>query len=318
MLFLSACSSKEYYKPTDVSGTWKKGGNSGFEIIDSSLSAALLENGKVLVGDKTFNYTLPKNSTFLGYSDGWIISSTIDGMLTLTKDDNSISHKFSLKKTVATASVQKDVLAVLFANNEAALYSIETKALILKEQGDPSIVVNSKIIQPYFRDDIVIFSTLDGKIIIVSAQEKKRLRSVIVGVNEHFNNVIYLNLMDNKIIAATGYKILSLAQKELRANHDIRSVVADEKSIFLATKQGEIISLTTELNQNAKLKFAFAHFLGMIVTNDKLYALEKSGYLIEMAKDLSHYKVYKADIEDGHVYVSGKTFYTSDEQVSVE
>ncbi len=199
-----------------------------------------------------------------------------------------------------------------------ALYSISGKNLLLKEQGDAPIAVNSKIVKPYFRDELVIFATLDGKVVIINAEIKKKLRTIIVSSEEHFNNIIYFDLVDNKIIAATGHKILSLSQEEKRSAHDIRSVVADGRNIYLATKQGEIISLSSELEQNAKLKFPFAHFLGVIVGKDKIYALEKEGYLIEMSKDLLSHTVYEAEIDEGFVYIDGKIFFVHDEYISVE
>jgi hypothetical protein len=120
------------------------------------------------------------------------------------------------------------------------------------------------------------------------------------------------------VIAATGNKVLSLSDKEVRAEYDIRAAVDDGRNIFLATKQGEIVSLSSDLQHNAKLKFPFAHFLGMIVNNGKLYALEKAGYIIEMSRDLLEYSVYEADFDDGYVYINDKTFYINDEFISVE
>lgn len=315
----SGCSSKEVYKPDVVVDDWENVSGSDVTISDISSSAALLEDRRVLVNNQIVDIQIDEENTLLGHSNGWILSATIDGNLTIAnvKDKTKI-EKFNLKRTIATASINGDILAVLFANNEMALYSIPTKALILKEQGDAPLVVNSKIVQPVFRDDLVIFSTLDGKIVIVQITTKKKLRTVIVGSEKHFNNVIFFELIDGKIVAATGNKILSLSQKETRVSYDIRSVVSDGKNIFVATKQGEIISLNADLNQNAKLKFPFAHFLGMILHKDKLYALEKAGYLIEISKDLTQHGVYEVDLEEGYVHIADKIFYVDDEYISVE
>jgi len=319
VIVFSACSSKEVYKPVFVQDDWKHFGDSNVTINDISANAALVENHKVLVDKKVIDIKIPKTHKLLGYSDGWILSSSIDGNLTLVyAADRNMTEEFDLKRTIATASVKNDLLAVLFSNNEMALYSIASKSLLLKEQGEAPIVVNSKIVKPYFKDDLVIFSTLDGKIVIINSKEKKKLRSVIVSSEKHFNNVIYFNLIDNKIIAATGHKILSLSQKEIRSAYDIRNIVADDKSIYLATKQGEIISLTSDLQQNAKLKFPFAHFLGMIISGDKLYVLEKEGYIIEISKDLLKYTVYEVDIDDGYVYIDDKIFFVDNKYISVE
>ncbi len=318
-LIFSACSSKEVYKPTDVADKWQHSGSSDVTINATSQDAALVDDRKVLAEGKVIDVTVPQSDKLLGYSDGWVISSNIDGNLTLQNSTaNKLVEKFNLKKSIATACVKDDTLAVLFADNEMALYSILSKSLLLKEQGDAPIVVNSKIVKPYFKDDLVIFSTLDGKVVIINSKTKKKLRTIIVSSEEHFNNIIYFNLVDNKIIAATGHKILSLAQEEVRVSYDIRSAVSDDKNIFLATKQGEIISLTSDLQQNAKLKFPFAHFLGVILSNDKLYALEKEGYIIEIPKDLSTYSVHKVSIDDGYVYINDKIFFVHDEYISVE
>ncbi|WP_295007979.1 hypothetical protein [Sulfurimonas sp.] len=318
-LIFSGCGSKEVFKPQHVADEWEYSGRSEIVIKGIAQDAALVEDRKVFAKGKVFDVIIPESKKLLGYSAGWVISSDIDGNLTLQSVSESKSiENFSLKKTVASASVEGDILAVLFADNEMALYSIAEKNLLLKEQGDAPIVVTSKIIKPFFRDDLVIFSTLDGKVVIINAKTKKKLRTIIVSSEKHFNNIIYFDLVDNKIIAATSHKILSLAQEEIRSAHDIRGVVSDDKSIFIATKQGEIISLTPELGQNAKLKFPFAHFLGVILSNDKLYALEKEGYIIEISKDLLTYTVYEVDIDGGYVHIDGKIFFVHDEYISVE
>lgn len=318
IIFFSACSSKEVYKPVKVVGDWKHAGGSDIVINAVSQDAALVEHRKVFAGGKVLDVAIAKDEKLLGYSDGWVLSSNIDGNVTLQSAQGKKVERLNLKKTVATASINGDTLAVLFADNEMALYSLASKALLLKEQGNPPIVVNSKLVKPYFKDDLVIFATLDGKVVIVNTQTKKRLRTIIVSSEEHFNNVIYFGLVDNKIVAATAHKVLSLSQEEVRAPYDIRGVVADGKTIYVATKQGEILSLASDLKQNAKLKFPFAHLLGLIVSGEKLYALEKEGYLIEMPKDLSSYSVYEADVEDGYVYIDDKIFFVHDEYISVE
>ena len=319
VVLFSACGSKEVFKPEKIVDDWEHSGSSDIIIGAISQNAALAENRAVLVDGKSIDVFVAHDEKLLGQSDGWVLSSNIDGNLTIQNiADKSLVEKFNLKKTIAAATVNKDTLGVLFSDNEMALYSIKSKSLLLKEQGNPPIVVNSKIINPYFKDDLVIFATLDGKVVIINAETKKRLRTIIVSSEDHFNNVIYFNLIDNKIIAATGNKILSLSQDEIRLPFDIRSVESDDKNIYIATKQGEIVSLTSDLKENARVKFPFAHFLGLILSNDKIYALEKEGYLIEMPIDLSSSSIYEADIEDGYVYINDKIFFVHDEYISVD
>lgn len=318
-ILFTACSTKEVYEPKEVVGDWEKSGDSDFTIENIAPNSAQIEDKKILVAGKKLKITVPDGHTLLGFSDGWAMSTNIIGDLTLQHaEDFARLYKFKLKKTIATASVKGDILAVLFSNNEMALYSLSEKKLLLKEQGDAPLAVNYRIVEPYFRDDLVMFSTLDGKVVIINTKLKKKLRTSIISSEEHFNNVIYFNIMDNKIIAVTGHKVLSLSNREARAKYDIRNALDDGRNIFLTTKQGEVVSLSSDLQQNAKVKFPFAHFLGMIVSNDKLYVLEKAGYIIEFSKDLLEYSVYDADVDDGYLFTSNKTFYIDDEYISVE
>ena len=319
VLLFSACSTKKVFEPKNVKDDWSKYSSIDESIVDTSLNVALLEDGSVLTKDGIVKANIKEDDRVISYSDGWIVSSSLDGNMTLTSaDDTTLKENFSLKKTIAAASVKDDTLAVLFADNEIALYSISTKKVFFKDQGSESLAVNTKIVNPYFLNDLVVFSTLDGKIIIVNAKRKKKLRTVIVSAEDNFNNVVYFKMIKNKIVAATGYKILSMSDKEVRAKYEARNIVYDGKNIYIATKQGEVVSLTDNLELNAKIKFPFAHFLGMISKKDKLYILEKEGYMIVLNKNMKDYTVYDADVEDGYIFTTDSAFYNNDEKIIVK
>lgn len=294
---LSGCSSKQYFKPSEIDGKFASSATIP-EVSKSTLSAAVLEDGRILVGDEPLDLREPEGKELLGYSDGWVIFASVDGGLDLYNLYAKSTTTLDLKTTVAAASVNANLLAVLFSNNEMAIYDLSTKELLFKEQGDSAIVVSHKIVAPYFRDNLVLFPTLDGKVVVVDAISKKRLRSTIVSGEKLFNNVIFFELLDGKVIAATPNKILSLSQKELRLSLDLRALCADEKKIYAATKQGEIILLDSDLNELVRKKFAFSHILALTIKGKKIYALEKMGYVIEMPLDLSSYKIYSVDLED--------------------
>lgn len=318
VLFFTACSSKEYYEPKVETTDWDISGKLDSPIVDRNYDGAVLEDGEIITKKGVSDVKLPQGYRFVSQSGGWIIASKINGDLLLIDETNSkLQQKFELKKTIAAASVKDDILAVLFANNEKALYSIHSKELIFKEQGNPPSAVDSRIVNPYFLNELVLFLTLDGKIDIVNSKTKKLLRSMIVSSEDHFNNIIYFNVIDNNMFAATSYRIISLGDKEMRQSYDLRDIVFDRDGVWLSTKEGEVYALTPSLQLKAKKKFPFAHFLGMIVGKDKLYLLESQGYLIEMDKDLNKYKVYDVDIKDGFVFVSDTSFYFDDAYLDV-
>jgi hypothetical protein len=318
VLLFSACSTKEYYEPKVETTDWEIGGELQSAIVDRNYDGAVLENGEIITKKGISEVKLPEGYRFVSQSGGWIIASKINGDLLLIDEGiPKLQQKFELKKTIAAASVKNDILAVLFASNEKALYSISSKELIFKEQGNPPSAVDSRIVNPYFLNELVLFLTLDGKIDIINSESKKLLRSMIVSSEDHFNNIIYFNVIDNIMFAATSYRIISLGDKEMRQSYELRDILFDKDGIWLSTKQGEVYALTPSLQLKAKKKFPFAHFLGMIVGEDKLYLLEREGFLIEMDKDLQNYKVYDVDIEDGYVFVSDKSFYFDDAYIDV-
>ncbi len=320
LVLFSACSTKEVYKPKLVGNDWKKYEHSKFTITDTSSNVALLENREVLTNNGVVDVDINSSYRLISQSDDWIISASIDGNVSLVSTkDTSVRKTIDLKKTIAGASVQGNELAVIFADNEIALYDLQSKAILFKEQGSKYIAADSRIINPHFMKGLVLFSTLDGKVIFINDAKKKRLRTSIVSSANYFNNVISLNVMDNKIIATTGYTILAIAEKELRAKYEIRNIVYGKKDISIATKQGEVITLTPDLQVIFKIKFPFAHFYGMISDGDKLYILEKEGYMIVIDKKTFEYSVHKVDFDsDGFIFTSDKKFFINDIIISVE
>lgn len=315
---ITACSTKEVYEPKSLSSDWQHYEDVDENILDMSSNIALLDEGKVLTPDGIFDIKIPKKDRVISFSDRWIISASIDGNMTLiNENDPTIVKKLDLKKTVASASVKDNTLAVLFADNEMAMYDLDSGSILFREQGGKAITVDSRVANPLFMRSLVLFPTLDGKVVFVNTDSKKELRTVIVSSEDNFNNVISLNLVDNKIIAATNYKFLSMAKKEIRAKYEIRNIIVDKGSIFIATKQGEVISLTPTLDVISKVKFPFAHFYAMTSDDKNLYILEKEGYMIVINKTSFDYSVHDVDFDGGFVFVAGKTFYIDDKKILI-
>ncbi len=314
------CSSKEYFEPQVVhEDEWPIQGYMSAPIVDSTADGAVLEDGKIITKKGLGTLTLPPEYQYVGTSGGWIIASQINGDLLLSSvSDSNQTQLLHLKRTIAAASVKGDVIAVLFVNNDMALYSLASKELLFKEQGNAPIVVDVRIVNPSFLGNLVLFLTLDGKIVIIDSDAKQLLRSMIVSSEEYFNNIIYFNVIKNNMVAATGNQLFVLSGKERRQKYELRDVIYTDKGIWISTKQGEVIKLTPSLQLEAKQKFPFAHFLGMILTDKKIYLLEKEGYLIVLDSDLSAYDIHEIDLDEGYVFVTDKAFYVNDQIISIE
>jgi len=341
----TGCSTKEYYTPektvnewpvckaprfsaesivgesprTDQIPKWPPCKRAGVHLASANAEGAVAEKGWLVDRDGITGLKIPPGKRYLGQSDGWILYTGIDGNVTLRKRaEANTTMVIPLKKTVAAASVQGDLLAVLFANNDMGIYRLSTKKSYFKVQGSPVTAVDIRIVNPYFLGNLVIFPTLDGKFIVVDTDNKEVLRSTIVSSETYFDNIFYFNVIDDTMVAATQHRLFSLSDKERREHYDLRDVVFDKEGIWLATKEGEVIHLNRALQLIAKQKFPFAHFLGMIIGKEKIYLLEKEGYLIVMDKAMTRTQVYKVHLDEGVSFTSKHAFYVRDKIITVE
>jgi len=319
IFLLTGCTHKEVYKPENIKGEWRTAGHLSASISQVAQSGAVLENGHILTKAGEKKQKISTDFRLLNISDEWIITQNSVNDIELIPGDGVSEHIIvDVKRTVAAASVQDDTLAILFGNNEMALYSLQTKKMTFKETSNAPIAVDARIANPYFLKDLVIFLGLDGKIVIVNATTKQVLRSIIVGSDEYFNNITYLNVIENNMVASTGNTVLSLSQKESREKYEVRDIAYTQEGVWLTTKQGEVIALSPELKYKGKKKFPFAHFLGISVQNDRVYVLEQGGYMIALSKNLLSYDVFDIDMDHDTVFVGDGKIYFDDRYIEIK
>ena len=306
-LFLG-CSSKEYFNPEDVDESIPLTQRLESSIVEISGENATLSDGSIITKRGIEHAQFPPEYRFVFKNEYWTLALKAGGEIFAVSDAN-LTKTLKLPKTIATVSLKEDLLAVVFADNELALYTFSTGKLLFKQPASQSTVVDMRIANPRFLNDLVLFPTLDGKIVIVNAPSKELVRTIIVSSQQYFNNIIYFNVINDILYAATPTKIYTLGEKELRLDFEIRNMLVNEKGVWIATKQGEIIVLDHALNILKREKFPFAHFLGLIYTDEAIYVAEKESYIIALKPDLSSYKLYNFDLEEGFFYTSDEGFY---------
>jgi len=315
-LFLG-CSSKEYYKPNDTVDDIDTTGYLDSSIIEMSAESATLEDGTIITKNGFDKTLIPKDYRFVFRNDEWVISVRTGGDVFAVKN-NKESKSLHLSKTVATLSLQDNILAVVFADNELALYEFDSGKLVFKEPATESTAVDMRITSPRFLNDLVLFPTLDGKVVIVNADTKELVRKIIVSSEQYFNNIIYFNVIDDILYAATPFKIYALGSKEFRVDVEARSVVVNKDGVWAATKTGEVIAYTHALEKINSQKFPFAHFLGMVVTDKLVYVAEQQEYILVLPLDASSHEVYDFDLEEGYFFTSDEGFYFDDEYIKLK
>ncbi len=314
-ILFSGCSSKSIYEPNKIVGVVDYDGKLPAKIVDVTRSGATLENGQVIVKKYGLLKTkIPKGYRFLSFGNKKIISTSPTGKLEIEtlKDKNIFSYNF--KNIIASAKLNKNILALVFADNSIELFDIKQKKILFNKKLDDICAVDARIANPYFLGTLVVFPTLDGRLVIVDTNTYKEIKDIVVSSKKYFNNVIFLNVLDNRLVAATQNRIISIDPKNVYfMNVGVKDIIFLGERIFIFTKDGRIILSSSTLQNLKERKFKFANFSTAIYGNF-IYAIEKSGYLIAVDKNLITANVYQLpNAINDLMFTTGKTLYYNDE-----
>ncbi|OCL83362.1 hypothetical protein [Arcobacter porcinus] len=291
LFLLSGCSGKKYYEPTDVEG--------GFEVSKKSMKSSIksmnkvggtLDSGVFISELGLSEIKLTKNFDFINLTDDKKIIATnnLDKILI----DNI---EINTENPVVAASLVGDRLAVIYSNNSVELFDINSNKTLFKEYFSLSLANDVRVTNPLFMGSLVLFPTLDGRLIIVSLVSNEIVRNIAVDPDNEFKNIIALGLLNNEetLIVASSNKILSISPRDtISKEYNIRDIIFKEDKVYLANIEGEIIKMNSSLDEESIVKFKYAKILALAY-KESLYALESQGYLINLDKNLDSEKVYK-------------------------
>jgi WD40 repeat protein len=311
---LSGCSQKKYFEPDEVHGEVEASASLPHTIIDTTQSGATLEEGFIVTTNNLQTAKVLEGYTLISADNNWLISTKPEGDLMITPlQSNHKVYEFKMHTRAASASIHENLLAVVFANNTIALYNLESKELLFKQTNETSVALDAKISSPSFLDDLVIFPTLNGQLVIVQVPSYQVVKTIAISSNDYFNNVIYATIEGNVIVAATPHQLFTLNNIEFRKKMQIRDLRLTPEGILVALKDGTIALYDPSLSLIKKINLPFAHYLGVIDTTTHFYLLEKQGFLVELTKDLSSYKLYEVDIpKEGYAFTSKDSFFINE------
>lgn len=311
LLVLGGCGTKrQYFEPETLSGKVSYDGSLPASIVDSVRDGATLENGQLITKKGLSNVILPEGFVFLSEDNERYVAVSKCGELNIVDANKKIlfSQKFDI--TVASAKLKDNLLAIVLGSNELILVDIKDGKHLLNLKQDNVYVLDSRIASPYFLGDLIVFPTLDGKLVIVDEKTKKPIRDVVVSNEKFFGNIIYLQVLGDRLVAATKSKVVSINPKSMGfLEADVKDVIVLENRIFVFTKDGRVILTDADLKVIKERKFPFATFAGTIY-GDYIYMIEKGGYVIATDLDLISLNVYKLPDEiETHMFTTGDALY---------
>jgi len=311
LILFSGCSSKKYYEPEESYSASIDEYDTGAEIVDFHSNGATLGNNHFITKEGISKAQVKEGFRFLSQDEDTIISTNDKGVLAVTRNGKTEEIKF--EKNIVAASTDRGLIAYLMIDNSIGLYDLKEKKTVFKNYFNISILNDIRIASPIFLNTLVLFPTLDGKVVIVDKLRKTVYKTVNLDPKSDVNNITYLKAMGNTLIAATNHKLFSFVNGVVKiVSEDIRNVTASEKAIFVATLDGRIVKYDKLLKKQAETKFQYANFYALAY-GDNLYALESQDYLIKLDDSLENYEVYDFSFdEEDKVFSMDNTIYFED------
>jgi len=306
---MSGCSGKQYFEPAQ---TYSVSANS-FDgtIIDLSRDGATLDDGRYIGKSGVSDINLGEGYRFLSENKNYVLASNSEGVLNIIdKNTKKSLRAVSLHVPVVSATIKNGIVAYILNNNTFGIYEVEDNRKVVESRSERTYAIDTRAASPIFIDNLAVMPMLDGKLIIVDIYNSDNAKVVYLSSHKVFNNVVYLSRRGNTMVAATPSKLITLGttgKKEYSAN--ISEVAMDSDTIYLFTKEGEVVKLNNALQSIASKKFKFAHFSAATVYGDKVYGLDQQGSLIVLSSDLKKFKIYDVGAVDEPAFVTGNKIY---------
>lgn len=319
LVFFTACGTKrEYYQPQTLEKLNFKEKSIGASIVDFNINIAKLSNNSFIDSKgEIINFKLAKDFSILNAMQDEILTADNDGNFKIYNNAGEELFSYKFNESVVSASVDGDDIALILASNTLVYANKNLGIKMLQNLGN-AYAQDSRFANPYFLNTIIIYPMLNGKLAIVSKENQKLIREILIGSEEFFNNVIHLSVVDEKMIAATAQKLIVVSpNRTLYLNDDIKEISVGQNAIFVLTKDGRIIKTDFNLRKINEVKFKFAQFSKSTFYNNQLYVFEKTGYLIKIDSNLEHYSVFefkdgvdqKSFIKDNKFFYNNKILY---------
>jgi hypothetical protein len=317
-LIISGCTSRQYFEPSIIDGDYElKEVSFQSEIIDINSDGATLKDYKIISKDGLSLNHIKFGFRFLNNINGIILSADKNNNLLIKSDKDEKIIKFD--KNIISASIKDNLLAISFIDNSMILYDLKLKQTLFKEYFASSIINDTKIANPIFLNSVILYPTLDGKVLVVDIEKKILIKTMNIDPTGKINNIIFLSPLDDILIIATSSKLFSFINgRVISKDFDIRNIIRYKKDIIISTLDGEIIKLNKRLEELNRKKFKFAKFY-TLGAGEYIYALELSDYLIRIDSSFKDIKIFKFDFDEDKKAISiGNKLYFDNKTITLD
>ncbi len=292
---VNGCSEKNYFEPSRIDGVVEYDGELPAPIVETGYRSATLANGDYITSSGVQSARLPDGYRYIAGSGDLVVAAGDCKPNILYDTKNSKSTEIALPRRVVAALFIPDTekIAFLLEGNSYGIYDYAKNEVVVKYESDRALTADIRIASPMMLENLILIPTLDGKLVILSRESGAKVREIIVGKGDEFNNVIFLDVIGERLVAATPHRIISVSPKLMDAlDMEISDIVFVKEGIYILSKEGVVYRCDNELKILNSKKFPFAHFVGAIY-GEFIYLIEREGYVIATDTELSGAHVFK-------------------------
>lgn len=298
-IMIWGCSSKKHFEPPLVSGEMVFDGKLSSAIESTSREGAVLTNQTLISFQEGItSLVLEKDYKFLSQDEHYFLFQKQCRDLLIVDANNKNVQTIPYDQCVLSARLQGNKIAMVLIDNTLVYYNVKDSQTIFSQKYASVIAINSYLASPHISSEYIVYPDLEGKVLVYSIAQNKIIKDILVSSDKFFNNVIYLYARNNYLVVATSKRLsVVIDNRSFKYDVDLRDVLFYKNNIYALSIEGEIIEMDHTLNPLRRVKLPFAILSGIVIQGNKLYTLEKSGYVIEL--DLADFipKVYKSKLK---------------------
>jgi len=306
-LFFIGCSQKQYFTPKEVRSA--SAIKSSDTIKFFSRDGATLESGVALTPKRKLNLRLREGELFLNETKGGVVIATKTKRASIIRGNRR--EDITLPKPLLAGVIVDDKLIYVLKDNSFGVYNLATKSIQFNDTSQVIYSIDTRVANPIIIDNLAVIPLLNGKVVVFNLDTNRVIQKILISADSALNNVIFLKRFgQDTFIASTPHKIVSI--KNRRRNEikeEISEVKIDGSDIFIFLKDGRVLRADSRLRVQDEKKFKFAHFVVGTTHKNRVYALEKQGYLIVTNRNFTNTNVYKFPEVEWHSFVSGNRIY---------
>lgn len=223
--------------------------------------------------------------------------------------DNKEAFYIPTKTCAIAVSISDDKkAAMVLIDNTIALYDFANSRQLFSTSNINPLAINQLVATPEFLDTMILYPTLDGRIIVVNKAAHTVVKNLLIGDLPYFNNILYLYTNDRVLIALNQKRLIAIKDgKEYTYEATFRDAKYYKGHIYALTLDGDVLELDENLEVTNHILLPYATLSGLIFDKGYLYTVDIKGTIIKIELKTFDVSSYKTNLK-----AKRNLFYTND------